>query len=273
METRGILFDKVSFAYEEQLVLQDITLSIGEGEFVCLLGPSGAGKSSFVRLLAGLSSATSGIVRINGAKVTGPGLDRGIVFQEYTLFPWMTVGENIVLALRQAFPGRDRRELKAAAEEFLDLVGLANAFNKVPAEMSGGMRQRAAIARAFAMNPPILLLDEPFGAVDAVTRAKLQDLLLQLWQQENERPKTIIFVTHDVDEAIILAGRVVVIGMNPGRVKTVRAIDLARPRRRELLYHDERFRSFRNELVELLQEDVVNQLSTSQTVCPPGDRI
>ncbi len=273
METRGILFDKVSFAYEEQLVLQDITLSIGEGEFVCLLGPSGAGKSSFVRLLAGLSSATSGIVRINGAKVTGPGLDRGIVFQEYTLFPWMTVGENIVLALRQAFPGRDRRELKAAAEEFLDLVGLANAFNKVPGEMSGGMRQRAAIARAFAMNPPILLLDEPFGAVDAVTRARLQDLLLQLWQQGNERPKTIIFVTHDVDEAIILASSIVVIGMNPGRIKTVRVNDLPRPRQRELLYHDERFRSLRNELVELLQEDVVNQLSINQTVCPPGDRI
>ncbi|OPY66142.1 MAG: Bicarbonate transport ATP-binding protein CmpD [Syntrophorhabdaceae bacterium PtaU1.Bin034] len=273
MDARGILFDKVSFAYEEHIVLQDITLSIEEGEFICLLGPSGAGKSSFVRLLAGLSSATSGVILINGTEVTEPGLDRGIVFQDYTLFPWMSAGENIVLALKQAFPERDRRELRAVAEEFLDLVGLDNTFHKLPGEMSGGMRQRAAIARAFAMNPPILLLDEPFGAVDAVTRAKLQDLLLQLWQQENERPKTIIFVTHDVDEAIILASRVVVIGMNPGRIKTVRAIDLPRPRRRDLLYHDERFRSLRNELVELLQEDVVNQLSTSQTVLPPGDRI
>jgi NitT/TauT family transport system ATP-binding protein len=273
MGTRGILFDRVCFAYEAQPVLQDVTLSIEEGEFVCLLGASGAGKSSLMRLLAGLSPATSGAILINGREVTEPGLDRGIVFQEYTLFPWMSAGENIILALKQAFPGRDRRELKSVAEEFLDLVGLEKTFHKLPGEMSGGMRQRAAIARAFAMNPPILLLDEPFGAIDAVTRARLQDLLLQLWQQDDEQPKTIVFVTHDVDEAIILASRVVVMGINPGRIKAVRPIDLKRPRRRELLYRDEHFRSLRNELVEVLQADVVSQLSSGRIVCPPGDGI
>jgi NitT/TauT family transport system ATP-binding protein len=273
LDVRGIVFDRVSLSYGDQTVLQEITLTIDEGDFVCLLGPSGAGKSSLVRLLAGLTPPTSGAVYINGERVDGPGLDRGVVFQDYTLFPWMSAGENIVLALRQAFPGRNPRQFRETAGEFLDLVGLNRVFHKLPAEMSGGMRQRAAIARAFAMNPPILLMDEPFGAIDAVTRAKLQDLLLQLWQREGEKPKTIVFVTHDVDEAVILAGKVVVIGMNPGRVKEVRTIELPRPRLRQELFRNERSQALRNHLVELLQEDVVNELSSRQVSYPPGDHI
>jgi NitT/TauT family transport system ATP-binding protein len=263
----------VSLSYGDQEILRHITLTIDEGEFVCLLGPSGAGKSSLVRLLAGLTPPSSGSVFINGKRIDAPGLDRGVVFQDYTLFPWMTAGENILLALKQAFPGRNGRHLRQVAEEFLDLVGLSNAFHKLPAEMSGGMRQRAAIARAFAMNPPILLMDEPFGAVDAVTRAKLQDLLLQLWQREREKPKTIVFVTHDVDEAMILASSIVVIGMNPGRVIEARTIGLPRPRLRQELYRNDRFQFLRNHLVELLQEDVVNELSSRRMSYPPGDRI
>jgi NitT/TauT family transport system ATP-binding protein len=273
LEVRGIVFDRVSLAYGDQTILEDITLTIDEGDFVCILGPSGAGKSSLVRLLAGLAPPTSGEVYINGTPVDGPGLDRGVVFQDYTLFPWMSAGENIVLALRQAFPGRNPRQFRETAEEFLDLVGLNRAFHKLPAEMSGGMRQRAAIARAFAMNPPILLMDEPFGAVDAVTRARLQDLLLDLWQRGNEKPKTVIFVTHDVDEAIILAGKVVVIGMNPGRIKEVRTVEIPRPRLRQDLFRNERSQALRNHLVRLLQEDVADQLSSNQVAYPPGDRI
>ncbi len=273
MDTRGIVFDRVSLSYGDQTILKEITLTIDEGEFVCLLGPSGAGKSSLVRLLAGLTPPSSGTVYINRERVEGPGLDRGVVFQDYTLFPWMSAGENTVLALKQAFPGRNNRQLREVAGEFLDLVGLGSGFHKLPAEMSGGMRQRAAIARAFAMNPPILLMDEPFGAVDAVTRAKLQDLLLQLWQREGEKPKTIVFVTHDVDEAIILASSVVAMGMNPGRIIEVRRIGLARPRLRQELYRSDQFQLLRNHLVELLQEDVVNELSSRQMSYPPGDRI
>jgi NitT/TauT family transport system ATP-binding protein len=274
LDAKGIVFDKVSLRYGDQLILEDITLTIEEGEFVCLVGPSGAGKSSLVRLLAGLTLPTTGAVYIDGERVMGPGLDRGVVFQDYTLFPWMSAGENIVLALRQAFPHIKVRQLKEVAEEFLDLVGLNQAFHKLPSRMSGGMRQRAAIARAFAMNPPILLMDEPFGAVDAVTRAKLQDLLLLLWQREgNEKPKTIIFVTHDVDEAMILASKVVIIGMNPGRVKEFRTVDIPRPRVRKELYRNDRFALLRSHLIELLQEDVVNELSSRQMSYPIGDRI
>ena len=274
MDAKGIVFDKVSLRYGDQLILEDITLTIEEGEFVCLVGPSGAGKSSLVRLLAGLTLPTTGAVYIDGERVTGPGLDRGVVFQDYTLFPWMSAGDNIVLALRQAFPHIPARQLKEVAEEFLDLVGLSQAFHKLPSRMSGGMRQRAAIARAIAMNPPILLMDEPFGAVDAVTRAKLQDLLLLLWQREgNEKPKTVIFVTHDVDEAMILASKVVIIGMNPGRVKEFRTVDIPRPRVRKELYRNDRFALLRSHLIELLQEDVVNELSLRQMSYPIGDRI
>ncbi len=198
--------------------------------------------------------------------MTGPGLDRGVVFQDYSLFPWLTAGENIVLALQQAFPGRTKAEYRTMARSHLGLVKLEDAFDKLPSKLSGGMRQRAAIARAFAMDSPVLLMDEPFGALDAVTRARLQDLLLRLWQQQSTGSKTVFFVTHDVEEAILLANTVVVLGLNPGTVKGVFAIDLPRPRVRRELCLTDRFQSLRNTLVTLLYEDVLSASEEGRTV-------
>lgn len=268
-----IVLDAVNFSYGKYEILKDISLSIGEGDFLCVLGPSGAGKSSLLRLIAGLASPSSGDILIDRQKVRGPGLDRGVVFQDYTLFPWLTSGENIVLALRQSYGDKKAKVLKELAREFLELVGLPEAYGKLPRELSGGMRQRVAIARVLATDPPILLMDEPFGALDAVTRANLQDLLLNLWQRENGQAKTVVFVTHDVEEALILASRIVVIGINPGSVRKVLEVDLPRPRTRSRLYSDLQFIRLREGLVELLNEEILDRLSFDQIVHPYGDKI
>lgn len=268
-----IRLEGVNFSYGRQLVLKDITFIAAPGSFVCLLGPTGSGKSSLLRLISGLSQPSTGKITINGREVTGPGLDRGLVFQDYSLFPWMSTGDNILLALEQAYPKEPVRKLKAIAHDYLKLVGLPNEYNKLPGQLSGGMRQRAAIARAYAIDPPILLMDEPFGALDAVTRARLQDLLLQLWQQREEQKKTVIFVTHDVEEALLMASEVVVLGLNPGVVKEVCPVDLQRPRIRRQLYNNQTFISLRNHLVGLLHQDVLSELSVDQTAYPPGDKI
>lgn len=254
----NVSIENVSFSYGRQAVLQDISLSAEAGDFVCLLGPSGCGKSTLLRLLAGLDRPERGRITIDGQPVTGPGLDRGVVFQDYSLFPWMSTTENIVLALEQTRPGLSRAEYHEIAREHLRQVGLERATNKLPAQLSGGMRQRAAIARAFAMDSPVLLMDEPFGALDAVTRSKLQDLLLGLWQQ-NGQGKTVFFVTHDVEEAILLANTVVVLGLNPGTVQGVFDIKLPRPRVRRELYLTEAFQKLRSDLVTLLYEQVLSE--------------
>lgn len=191
----------IGLQYGQQVVLSNINLEITAGDFICLIGPSGSGKSSLLRLIAGLSEPTTGSIYIDDKKITGPGLDRSVVFQEYSLFPWMSIGDNIVLGLEQAFPDKPQKTLKELAIEYLNLVGLPDVYEKLPSQLSGGMRQRAAIARSFSMDPPILLMDEPFGALDAVTRALLQDLVSVLWKQRKDQQKTIVFVTHDVDEA------------------------------------------------------------------------
>ena len=268
-----IALDQVSFGYGSQQVLDSITFTAAPGDFVCLLGPSGCGKSTLLRLLAGLVRPTSGSITLDGSPVTRPGLDRGVVFQDYSLFPWMTAGQNIVLALEQAFPGRPGREMRQLAAEYLDMVGLAEAFDKLPGRMSGGMRQRAAIARAFAVNAPVLLMDEPFGALDAITRARLQDLLLQLWQQQAGERKTVFFVTHDVEEAILLANRVVVLGLNPGTIKGVFDVDIPRPRLRQELYLREEFRVLRERLITVLHRNLITELDAGQTVLSQGDGI
>ena len=171
-------------------------MRVDEGEFVCILGQSGCGKSTFLRLLAGLETPTGGSISMFGETIKGAGPDRAAVFQDYGLFPWMTAGKNIVLALKQKFPDMDKAELKAKALEMLGAVGLSpDVFDKLPKELSGGMKQRCAIARAFGMDSPVMLMDEPFGALDAVTRARLQDLLLELWNRQEQR-KTVFFVTH-----------------------------------------------------------------------------
>jgi NitT/TauT family transport system ATP-binding protein len=215
----------------------------------------------------------SGFIKINGISVDGPGLDRGVVFQDYSLFPWMSAGENVALAINQAYRGKKRKDAKQLAEQFLDLVGLPNAFSKLPGELSGGMRQRVAIARSLAIGSPVLLLDEPFGALDPITRARLQDLLLQLWQQKSRENKTIIFITHDVEEALILADKVAVLGLDPGTVKEVIPVEIPRPRRRSEIYRDPRYQALRSQLIDLMNENIIAHLDADQISLPDGGHI
>ncbi|MCJ8142342.1 ABC transporter ATP-binding protein [Ancylobacter sp. A5.8] len=207
--------------------LNEIDLTIGRGEFVCLLGRSGHGKSTLLRSLAGLNPLTSGWIRVEGELVAGPSSQRGMVFQEDTVFPWMTVRENVEFGLKcQGLPAAERTQI---ARRWLAAVGLAAFENSWPKELSGGMRKRVAIAAAFAGGAPILLMDEPFGALDYVTRMDLQNLLLDLWQRTRT---TIVFVTHDLEEALVLAERILV--FSAGRVVEDMTIDLARPRNEEV---------------------------------------
>jgi NitT/TauT family transport system ATP-binding protein len=269
-----IKIENLSFSYDQSLVLDNISLDIRSGDFFCLLGASGSGKSTLLKLIAGLMKPDSGSIRVNGSSIDGPGLDRGVVFQDYSLFPWMSTGENLSLAIHQAHPKIKSREAYALASDYLELVGLPDAYGRLPGELSGGMRQRAAIARMFAINSPIQLLDEPFGALDPITRARLQDLLLQLWQNSaNGENRTVLFITHDVEEALVLANRIAILGLNPGTVKEVVSVDLPRPRKRSEVYHKPEFQELRNHLVDVMHEDVISQLDAEQTVFPLGDRI
>jgi len=205
--------------------LVDINLRIGEGEFVCLLGPSGCGKSTLLKIIAGLIPATSGRIAINGKAVSGPGPERAVVFQDYALFPWMTVRDNVEFGLEaRGLPAAERREVSS---RLLKVVGLSDFAERFPHQLSGGMKQRVSIARALAVDPSLLLMDEPFGALDAQTRQLLQDELLHIWRQYR---KTVVFVTHSIEEAIYLSDRIVVMTARPGRVKQVVMIPEARPR-------------------------------------------
>jgi len=234
--------------------LQNINLEIAEGEFIVVVGPSGGGKSSTISLLAGLVAPTTGQILLHDKPITGPGLDRAVVFQDYSLFPWMTAYENIYFALKQV--GTVSRE---KAMNFLDVVGLGESAMKYPGELSGGMRQRVAIARAFALEAPIYLMDEPFGAVDAKNRIYLQDLLLRLWQETGAK-KTVFLVTHDIDEALYLADRIVVFTTSPGRIRKVIQVPFKRPRHRIHLIQDPSYIQLRNELFSLLQNELIEAL-------------
>jgi NitT/TauT family transport system ATP-binding protein len=202
-----------------------IDVTIGEGQFVCLIGASGCGKSTLLRIVAGFEEPTTGEVSVQGKPVTGPGSDRGMVFQDYALFPWMTVRQNVGFGPRQR--QLPRREVDEIADEFVKLVGLEHAANRYPNQLSGGMKQRVAIARVLANNAGILLMDEPFGALDALTREQLQRELLQIWARTRV---TIVFVTHSVEEAALLADRVLVMSAGPGRIEADIGIGLPRPR-------------------------------------------
>ena len=254
----------LSFSYAGEATLADIDLAVDESDFVAIIGPSGCGKSTLLRLVSGLLMPTSGQVLVGGRPVSGPGLDRAMVFQDYSLFPWSTCAENIVLALEQARPDLGARKRRSTAEEYLAMVGLAGSCDKLPGELSGGMRQRAAIARALAMNSPILLMDEPFGALDAITRARQQDMLLEIWQSGGSLAKTVLFVTHDVDEALILASRVIVLGVRPGHIAADIPVDLPRPRSRGKSISSERFRQLRGRLMHELDLAVSRQLELTQ---------
>lgn len=253
----------LSFAYknDNRLILKDINIDVQAGTFVALLGQSGCGKSTFLRLLAGLETATTGTILLDDRPISGASLDKGMVFQDYGLFPWMTAGENIMLALKQRFSQQDKKKLKQLALDTLNAVGLdESVYRKLPKELSGGMKQRCAIAQAFSIDPPILLMDEPFGALDAVTRARLQDLVLKLWSQENPK-KTVFFVTHDVDEALLLANRIIVFGQSPSNI--IYECSIAEDQRptRETQFDNPEILELRNKLIFQINKDVAARIS------------
>jgi NitT/TauT family transport system ATP-binding protein len=226
--------------------LKNVSFDVGDGEFVCLLGPSGCGKTTLLRIIAGLETLTSGDITLNGVSITGPDPKRGMVFQQYSLFPWRTVIDNVTFGLEMQ--GIDKAESRKHAEKYIELVGLKQFKNSYPYELSGGMQQRAAIARALANEPEVLLMDEPFGALDAQTRNILQDELLRIWEQ---RHVTFIFVTHSVDEAVVLSDRIVVMTARPGRIKEIVEVDLPRPRSRT----SPEVNRLRDRVLKLLEEE------------------
>ncbi|HEY2137450.1 MAG TPA: ABC transporter ATP-binding protein [Xanthobacteraceae bacterium] len=230
------------------LAIADISLSVAEGEFVSVLGPSGCGKSTLLYIVGGFIPATSGAVRVRGAPVDGPGPDRGPVFQEFALFPWKTVLGNVMYGLVEQ--GVRRAEAEARARALLTLVHLDGYEQFYPKELSGGMKQRVAIARTLAYRPSILLMDEPFGALDAHTRTGLQHELLDIWERDR---KTVLFVTHSVEEAVFLSDRVVVMTRSPGRIKAVIDIALPRPRRRAELLVDRRYQTHVVDIERLME--------------------
>ncbi len=227
--TPKISFRGVTVRFGDFLALDRLDLDVADGEFVTVVGPSGCGKSTAMNVAAGLLMPSDGRVLVDDAAVDGPGPERGIIFQQYALFPWLTVRQNVEFGLRIARKGRAER--RGIADHFMDLVGLRDFADALPKTLSGGMKQRCAIARAYAVNPKILLMDEPFGALDALTRVQLQDKLLEAWGQER---RTVMFITHDVDEAVYLANRVVVMAARPGRLDQVIPVDLPYPRTEEI---------------------------------------
>jgi NitT/TauT family transport system ATP-binding protein len=210
---------------KDVIALKDINLDIKAGEFVCLLGPSGCGKSTLLNAVAGFALPSAGEITVEGKRITGPGPDRGMVFQEYALFPWMTVAQNIAFGLE--IQKKDKAEIDLTVNQLLDLLHLNDFRDRFPKDLSGGMRQRVAIARVLALDSPIMLMDEPFGALDALTRRNLQDELLRIWEKLG---KTILFVTHSIEESIYLADRIVVMTYRPGTVKRDQIVDMPRPR-------------------------------------------
>ena len=233
-------------AGRDMVALQGIDLAIPQGQFVCLLGPSGCGKSTLLNAVAGFAPPTTGTITAGGRLVTGPGPERGMVFQEYALFPWMTVADNIGFGLR--IQGKGEAATGARVDELLAMLSLADFRHRYPKDLSGGMRQRVAIARVLALDSPIMLMDEPFGALDALTRRNLQDELLRLWAALN---KTILFVTHSIEEAIYLADRIVVMTYRPGTIKRDLLVDL--PRLRDPA--DASFNALKRELGQLVMEE------------------
>ncbi|MBI2206268.1 MAG: ABC transporter ATP-binding protein [Candidatus Rokubacteria bacterium] len=233
---------------EEVVAIRGLDLTIEPNEFVSIIGPSGCGKTTFLHMLAGLRKATGGRMLVHGKPITRPGADRGMVFQDYALLPWKTARENVEFGLK--IKGLPAAERTATADRYLRQVGLDGFQNKYPRELSGGMQQRVALARALANTPEILLMDEPFASVDALTRISLQELLMQLWESE---PRTIVFVTHSVEEAVFLSSKVAVFSARPGRCARIVPIDLPRPRRWAALQAHPRTAELRQELLALVQ--------------------
>ena len=231
-------------------ILRDVNLEVGENEFVAIIGFSGSGKSTLVSLLAGLERPTEGEVRMEGVEVTRPGPRRGVMFQSYSLLPWLSVFGNIELAVKQVFPSFSSAEVRKHVDRYIEMVNLTDACDKAPHEHSGGMRQRVSLARTLAMQPDVLLLDEPLSALDALTRAVLQDEILQIWEKEK---KTVVLITNDVDEAILLADRIIPLTMGPeATLADAFPVNLERPRDRRTLTDQPLYRRLKSEITSYL---------------------
>lgn len=236
----------------EFCVFRDVAFSIEQGEFVTMIGHSGCGKSTLLNIIAGLEKPSAGGVVLEGREVTRPGIDRMVVFQNFSLMPWMTVFENIRLAVRAAYPGRSRREVTEYVQRYIDMVGLTGAERKRPAALSGGMRQRVGLARAFSTQPKVLLLDEPFAQIDALTRGVIQDELMRMWAASRN---TVFMVTHDVDEAILLSDRVALMTSGPdARLAEIVPVKIPRPRTRAELIDDPEYLRIRTHILKFLVE-------------------
>ncbi|MQQ10317.1 ATP-binding cassette domain-containing protein [Epibacterium sp. SM1979] len=232
-------------------VFENSTFGVEKGEFVCILGHSGCGKSTIMNILAGLAEPTSGVVKMDGKHVSGPSLDRGVVFQNYSLLPWLSALKNVTFGVKARYPGWSKDKVEAHAKEYLAMVGLdGEVINRKPSQLSGGMRQRVSIARAFANQPKLLLLDEPFGALDALTRGTIQDELIKVWSQTEQ---TVFMITHDIDEAILLADRILLMTNGPfARVAESVEITIPRPRNRTEIVEHPNYYAIRNHLVQFL---------------------
>ena len=246
------------------IAVSDVDLSIDTGEFVCVVGPSGCGKSTIMNLVAGLDMPSAGTIEMNGVPITGPGADRGVMFQDYALYPWLTVAENVGFGLNHGTPGRGLSPAERAerVRHYVELVRLGGAEAKYPHQLSGGMCQRVALARLLANGPDVLLMDEPLGALDAQTRLILQIELLRIWGETapQAQRKTAIFITHDIEEAVFLADRVVVMSSHPGQVRAVLKIDLPRPRD-EATRTDPRFTGLAREIWDLIRDEAYQAIA------------
>ena len=239
-----------SYPGNDAPVFENVNLTLDKGEFVCIIGHSGCGKTTILNALAGLEVASDGNIMMDGREVIGPGLDRGVVFQSHALMPWMSVIDNVMFGVRSRWPDWSKAQIEQQATKYLEMVGLGEAIHKKPAELSGGMKQRVGIARAFAIQPKMLLLDEPFGALDALTRGTIQDELLNIVQATAQ---TVFMITHDVDEAILLSDRILLMSNGPrARIAEIVDVTLPRSRTRHDMHHDPRYYRIRNHLVDFL---------------------
>ena len=254
IEIRNVSFDYVQSKSKYE-ALREIDLNVKAGEFICILGASGCGKSTLLSLLSGLNRPKSGEILVDGKKIKGPGTDRAVVFQQYSLFPWLTVKGNVLFGIKQSGRKLRRKERNALAEKYVESVGLSGAKDRYPSQLSGGMKQRVAVARALALESDVLLLDEPFGAIDPKLRLELQELVSKLC---TEHKKTVVFITHDVDEAILLADRIVV--MEPGRIKSIHKVSMPHPRVREELVGTTEYEKLHRQLIMAFYDQVAERI-------------